>query len=86
MRVHIASPLFSYTSGRNQVDARGSTLGAVLEDLETRFPGIRFRVIDEQGRVRPHILLYVGGRATRDLDATIAPDDEVHIVAALSGG
>ena len=57
--VRIASPLHSYTAGASRVDGRGATLAEVLGDLERRFPGIRFRMIDEQDRIRPHMRLFI---------------------------
>ena len=85
-RVLIPSPLHSYTGSRAEVTARGATLAEILGDLETSFAGIRFRMIDEQDRIRPHILVFVAGRPARTLQALVAPGDEVQIVAALSGG
>ena len=84
--VHIPSPLYSYTKNRAEVEADGATLGAILEDLDRRHPGFRFRVVDEQGRIRPTILFYVNGQVTRTLAQLVAASDEVHIIAALSGG
>ncbi|HEV8201218.1 MAG TPA: MoaD/ThiS family protein [Candidatus Polarisedimenticolia bacterium] len=85
-RVRIPSPLHSYTGARAEVVARGGTLAEVLADLETTFKGLRFRIIDEQDRIRPHILIFIAGRPARTLAAAVAPGDEVQIVAALSGG
>ena len=59
MRVFIASPLYSYTGGRGAVESTGATVAEVLADLDRRFPGIRFRVVDEQDRVRQHMRIYV---------------------------
>jgi len=84
--VHVPSPLYSYTKNRAEVDADGATLGAVLDDLEQRYPGIRFRVVDEQGRIRPTILFYVNGQVIRTLTQAVGDADDVHIIAALSGG
>jgi sulfur-carrier protein len=86
MKVKVASVLFEYTGDRPDVEARGATLGAVLADLDRRYPGLRFRVVDEQDRVRPHMNLFVGGRPTRDLAARVGPEEEVYILQALSGG
>ena len=85
MRVLIPSALHSYT-GQAWVQAEGSTVGAVLGDLERRYPGIRFRMIDEQDRMRRHVRFFVNGEATFDLALPIRPNDEVCIVQALSGG
>jgi molybdopterin converting factor small subunit len=86
VKVKVASVLFEYTGDRPEVEARGETLGAVLADLDRRHPGLRFRVVDEQGRIRQHMNVFVGGRPTRDLGARVRPDDEVYILQALSGG
>jgi molybdopterin converting factor small subunit len=86
MKVLIPSPLRSYTADRSRVEAEGSTLGEVLHDLERQFPGIRFRMIDEQGKMRRHIRFFVNGAQTFDLAAPLAADDELFIVQALSGG
>ena len=85
-RVLIAPLLHSYTGGRAETEARGATLAEVLSDLEAHHPGIRFRIIDEQDRIRPHMWLFVGGRLARDLTAPIAPGDEIQVIGALSGG
>ncbi len=86
MKVRVASVLFEYTGNRPEVEARGATLGAVLDDLDRRHPGLRFRVVDEQDRVRQHMNVFVAGRPCRDLAAKVGPGDEVHILQALSGG
>jgi molybdopterin converting factor small subunit len=86
MKVLIASPLRSYTDQRSWVEAQGGTLAEVLDDLERRFPGIRFRMIDEQERMRRHIRFFVNGAQTFDLRLALQPTDELCIVQALSGG
>jgi molybdopterin synthase sulfur carrier subunit len=85
MRVVIPSPLLSYT-GKRDVEAGGATLDALLGDLDRRHPGLRFRLVDEQGGLRPHMRLFVNGDAVRDLATRLAPSDEIRIVQALSGG
>jgi molybdopterin converting factor small subunit len=86
VRVCVPSQLRGYTGGLDAVDAEGATLGEVLADLDRRFPGFRFRVIDEQDRVRRHMILFVGGERQDDLDAPIPPGAEVFVIGALSGG
>jgi molybdopterin converting factor small subunit len=86
MRVQIPSALRSYTRQRAEVEAEGASVAALLADLERRFPGIRFRMIDEQDRVRPHLRIFVNRVEVHALDAALGPADEVHIVQALSGG
>jgi len=68
------------------VTASGATLNDLLRDLDRQFPGFRFRVVDEQDRIRPTILFYVGGEVTRTVARNVGASDEVHIIAALSGG
>ena len=86
MKVNLPTPLIDYTGGHRDVVAEGSTLGAVLEDLDRRYPGIRFRMIDEQGRGRAHMKFFVNGELERTLDRPLQPQDELMVVAALSGG
>jgi molybdopterin converting factor small subunit len=85
VKVSIPSPLRSYT-GTPEVDAVGATVGDLLVDLEGRFPGIRFRMIDEQDAIRPHIRIFVNRERVVELTVALAPGDEVHILQALSGG
>ncbi len=86
MRVLIPSALRSYTAGRNWVEARGATLAEAFDDLERQFPGIRFRAVDEQGRLRRHVRVFVRGRQAAELSVTLEGVDEILIVQALSGG
>lgn len=86
MRVLIPSPLRSYTNEARYVDADGATLSAVLDDLDRRYPGIRFRMVDEQDRVRRHIRVFVNGEQVFDLARPMRATDDVFIVQALSGG
>jgi molybdopterin converting factor small subunit len=84
--VNIASPLRSYTQGAATVTASGHDLQQVLADLDARFPGMRFRMIDEQDRIRQHIRLFVNTAMASDLSAQVASGDTVHLICALSGG
>ncbi|MGH8509238.1 MAG: MoaD/ThiS family protein [Gammaproteobacteria bacterium] len=86
MRVFVSSHMRHYTEGCEEIDARGATLKQVLRDLDRRYPGLQFRLVDEQDHVRPHIRLFVNGAATRDLRQRLSAKDEIHILGALSGG
>ncbi len=86
IQVLIPSQLTAYTEGASRVEAHGATVDAVLDDLDRRFPGLKFRVIDEQDRVRRHMRLFVGREETRDVRRRLAPGDELMIFGALSGG
>lgn len=85
MKVRIPSPLLAYTR-EGEVEAEGSTLDALADELDRRYPGIRFRMIDEQGRIRPHMRFFVNGEQVKDLGRSLRPADVVDIVQALSGG
>lgn len=85
MKVQIPTPLLSYTGAR-EVEAEGATLAAVLSDLDHRFPGIRFRVLDEQGRLRRHIRFFVANGQIFDPAQELHAGDTLVIVQALSGG
>ena len=90
VRVAIPSPLRSYTAGIASVTvavrASPPLLGDVLEALDAAYPGIRFRMQDEGGRLRPHIQIFVDANVQRDPRAPIPDGAEVMIVGALSGG
>lgn len=86
MNVLIPTPLRSYTGGQHQVSAEGATLRELLVDLDQRHPGIRFRMIDEQDAIRPHMRIFVNGEQVLRLDTPLAASHEVQILQALSGG
>jgi hypothetical protein len=93
VRVRIPSPLRSYT-GAAETDVAVPVLApelppplrGVLAALDLAYPGIRFRIVDEQGNVRRHIKIFVGAKLARDLSTPIPAGVDVMIVAALSGG
>lgn len=85
MKVLIPSALRSYT-GKSEVAARGATLAELLADLDRQYPGMRFRMVDEQDRIRRHIRIFVNGKQAGDLALPLEAADEVVIVQALSGG
>jgi len=86
MKVLIPTPLRSYTAERSAVEAEGATLAEVLADLDRRYPGIRFRMIDEQDAIRRHMRIWVNRDEVRTLEVPIAASDEVIIIQALTGG
>jgi molybdopterin synthase sulfur carrier subunit len=85
MKVLIPGALRSYTRA-SQVEAAGTTLDALFADLDCRYPGLRFRVVDEQNLLRPNMRVFVNGVGVRDLGYSLGPDDFVAVVLALSGG
>ena len=84
--VLIPSQLTAYTDGATRVPAAGATVDAVLQDLDARFPGLRFRVVDEQDRIRRHMRIFIGQEETRTVGRVLTDGDEVLIFGALSGG
>ena len=88
--VAIASPLRSYTGGCANVRVAVATgapkLADVLAALDAAYPGIRFRMVDEAGHVRPHIQIFVNAKVERDPAAALPRDAKIMIVGALSGG
>ena len=86
MRVHIPSPLKSYTAQRTEVAAAGASVAELIDDLERQFPGIKFRFIDEQGAIRLHMRIFVNGVEIATLRTPLQPQDEIRILQALSGG
>ncbi len=86
MKVFIPPPLRSYTNKTSVVEGEGTTLAELLVDLDRRFPGIRFRIVDEQGQIRQHLHFFVNQSIAPDLGAPLKPQDEVRIITAISGG
>jgi sulfur-carrier protein len=86
MNVRIPSPLRSYTGNATVVHANGNTLHDVLRDLDGQFPGLCFRVVDEQGNLRKHMRVFVNDEMTRDLSSAVSETDEITLLQALSGG
>jgi sulfur-carrier protein len=86
MKVHLSTHFRSYTAGAGTVEARGTTVAEALADLERQFPGLRFRMIDEQDHVRRHVKVFVNLDSIEDLGTRLVPGDELHVLGALSGG
>lgn len=86
MTIHIPSALRSYTGQTNTVEVEGVTVAEVLSALDRRYPGLRFRIVTEQDTIRAHIRIFVNEEQARDLSAPLRPDDQIHIICALSGG
>lgn len=86
MLVHIPSPLRSYTKNKSEVESNGSSVNELLTNLDKDYPGIRFRMIDEQDGIREHIKLYVNREQIKSIDVDLKGNEEIHIICALSGG
>lgn len=86
MRIKIPTPLYSYTAHQSLVEAAGSTLEEMTRNLDKTYPGIRFRMVDEQDQIRPHIKFFVNGKQIFDLKTAVQEKDQIAIVQAFSGG
>ncbi|MGH6985492.1 MAG: MoaD/ThiS family protein [Caulobacteraceae bacterium] len=86
IRVSIPSQLQGYCGGASRLEAKGATVDEVLRDLDARFIGLRFRMVDEQDRIRRHVRLFVGSEEVRDVALPLEPGAELMIFGALSGG
>lgn len=86
MNVRIPTPLLSYTAQARNVEAHGTTIDEILVDVDRQYPGLRFRVVDEQGRLRRHMRVFLNDSIERDLGATVEPDDQITLMQGLSGG
>jgi molybdopterin converting factor small subunit len=86
MKVYIPTPLRSYTKHQTEVQATGSTLEGLLSDLDRRYPGFRFRIINEQNSIREHIKIFINQDQAMDLSSPLQSGDEIQIICALSGG
>ena len=89
VNVRIPTILRSYTSGEQVVSAEGATLGEVIDDLDGRFAGIKGRILDESGRLRRFVNVYVGEEDVRFLGELAAPTPdgaEVAVIPAVAGG
>ena len=83
--VFIPQQLRNYT-GATSVTVDGATVDEAMRNLDRRYPGIRFRVIDEQGRIREHMRIFVDGERVREIGVALGARGELHIFGALSGG
>jgi molybdopterin converting factor small subunit len=83
--VFIPPMLRQFTTGAAQVPAEGSTLRAVIEDVERQHPGLTGRVLDN-GKLRPEVFIAVGSVEAFGLDVAVDPDAEVFVLPAMAGG
>ena len=91
MTAHVRIPtiLRTYTGGESEVSADGATLAEVLDDLDSRYAGIKGRILDDQGALRRFVNVYVGNDDVRFLDnlETPTPDGtQISVIPAVAGG
>lgn len=83
--VHLRAPLRDLAGGNRQVVMAGATVGEVLRDLERHWPKTSGWILDERGRIRRHVNVFLNGETVRE-DAAVRPDDRLHVLASISGG
>ena len=86
VRVRLAPLLYSYTGGLKVIEVEAATVGSAIAELDRRYPGIAFRVIDEQGQIRQHMNIFLGEDKAYSLETPVVSGNEIFIVGALSGG
>ena len=89
VRVRVPTPLRKFTQGSDEVDAKGDTIMAMFDDLEQNHPGIKERIMDESGKVRRFVNVYVNGddiRFLKNVDTALKDGDSISIVPAIAGG
>lgn len=89
IQIRVPTPLRKFTGGAESVAADGATVGALVDDMERRHPGIKEKICDDGGKVRRFVNIYVNGddiRFLSNLDSPVNDGDEVSIVPAIAGG
>jgi molybdopterin synthase sulfur carrier subunit len=89
INVRIPTILRTYTQDQSQVSADGATLTDVLDSLESSFPGIKARVVDDEGKLRRFVNIYVAEedvRFSQGLDTPTPDGSQVSIIPAVAGG
>src|SRR5262245_32980147 len=87
--VRIPTPLRKFTGGAESVTASGATVAAIVQDVESRHPGLKERICDDAGKVRRFVNVYVNGEDIRflsSLETAVKDGDEISIVPAIAGG
>jgi len=87
--VRIPTPLRKLTNDQEVVEAEGATVGALLDQLEGQYPGLKERLCDESGAVRRFVNIFANDediRFLQDLETPVKEGDEISIVPAIAGG
>jgi sulfur-carrier protein len=83
--VTLRAPLKDRAGGNAELALEGSTVGEVLRALERDWPKTVGWILDEQGRVRRHVNVFVNGERVRE-DVSVSPEDRLHVLPSISGG
>lgn len=87
--IRIPSPLRRYTNGQSKVESNGATVQELIESLETRYPGIKSRLCDDNGQIKRYVNVFINDEEIRTLQGSKTPvtdRDEVSIIPAMAGG
>jgi molybdopterin synthase sulfur carrier subunit len=86
--VFVPPPYRGPTGGEGEIRVDAATVGECIEAVEARFPGFRGQIFDGRGAVHRFVTLFVNGDeiARERLDARLAPEDHLEILAAIAGG
>ena len=84
-QVTLRAPLKELAGGRAEHDVQGASVGEVLRELERAFPAVSGWVLDERGKIRRHVNVFVNGKYGQE-DTPVGPDDRVHVLPSISGG
>ena len=85
MKVWFSTHLRAYTNC-TETEAEADSVSALVDELDRRYKGLKFRIVDEQDRIRDHIAVFVNTEQARELSVPLKPTDSVRIIGALSGG
>ena len=88
-KVRIPTPLRKLTNNEELVEINGATIGEAIAELQTRYPGIKDRLLDETGAVRRFVNVYVNEEDIRFLqnqETALKDGDEISIIPAIAGG
>ncbi len=89
VKVKIPTPLRNLTQDQDTIEASGGSLASIVETLETQFPGMRERLLDDGGEIRRFVNIFVNGEDVRflqGLTTDLKDGDEISIVPAVAGG
>ena len=87
--VRVPGALRDATGGQTKIEASGRTLADVITDIDRRHPGFRGRVLDDSGRIRTYVTVYIGeddARSKGGTDAPVPEGSEVMVIPAMAGG
>ena len=83
--VMLRAPLRDRAEGSSEIELAGASVGEILQELERRYPRLEGWIVDEHGRIRRHVNVFVDGERC-EADTPVAPDARIHVLPSISGG